>query len=102
MCPDTEAAHIMHEICRAVQHLHHLNVAHRDIKPENLLYATKEPNAALKLTDYGFAKRTEMNATKQLETPCYTPYYAAPEVLGSEKYDKSCDMWSIGVVMYIL
>lgn len=56
----------------------------------------------IKLTDFGFAKKTEAHQVRPLETPCYTPYYAAPEVLGSEKYDKSCDIWSIGVVMYIL
>ena len=54
----------------------------------------------LKLTDFGFAKETILKA--MLQTPCYTPYYVAPEVLGPEKYDKSCDIWSLGVIMYIL
>lgn len=54
----------------------------------------------LKLTDFGFAKETHKKDT--LQTPCYTPYYVAPEVLGPEKYDKSCDIWSLGVIMYIL
>lgn len=99
---EREAAEIMYDICCAVQHLHKMNVAHRDIKPENLLYSSKDPSGVLKLTDFGFAKRTDAAAIRPLETPCYTPYYAAPEVLGPEKYDKSCDMWSIGVVMYIL
>lgn len=90
----------MHEICVAVKYLHDLDIAHRDLKPENLLYTSPAPNACLKLTDFGFAKETFVKDT--LQTPCYTPYYVAPEVLGPEKYDKSCDIWSLGVIMYIL
>ncbi|XP_067639017.1 MAP kinase-activated protein kinase 2 isoform X5 [Eurosta solidaginis] len=97
---EREAAQIMHEICIAVHYLHSRDIAHRDLKPENLLYTTNEKNATLKLTDFGFAKETLIKDT--LQTPCYTPYYVAPEVLGPEKYDKSCDVWSLGVIMYIL
>ncbi|EYB88641.1 hypothetical protein Y032_0243g3474 [Ancylostoma ceylanicum] len=99
---EREAAGIMFEICSAVAHLHKMNIAHRDIKPENLLYVDSNPNARLKLTDFGFAKRTDESEPLGLATACYTPYYCAPEVLGAEKYDKSCDLWSVGVVMYIL
>ncbi|KAI5640476.1 protein kinase domain-containing protein [Phthorimaea operculella] len=98
---ERQAAEIMHSICVAVRHLHDSDIAHRDIKPENLLYTSMEPNAVLKLTDFGFAKET-LAIADSLQTPCYTPYYVAPEVLGPEKYDKSCDIWSLGVVMYIL
>ncbi|KAF9414663.1 hypothetical protein HW555_007524 [Spodoptera exigua] len=98
---ERQAAEIMHSICVAVRHLHDSNIAHRDIKPENLLYSSTQPNAVLKLTDFGFAKET-LTPADTLQTPCYTPYYVAPEVLGPEKYDKSCDIWSLGVVMYIL
>ncbi|XP_049847208.1 MAP kinase-activated protein kinase 2-like isoform X3 [Schistocerca gregaria] len=96
----SEAAEIMREICLAVKHLHDMNIAHRDLKPENLLYTKPDHTGILKLTDFGFAKETFSKDT--LQTPCYTPYYVAPEVLGPEKYDKSCDIWSLGVIMYIL
>ncbi|XP_056293656.1 MAP kinase-activated protein kinase 2 [Pseudoliparis swirei] len=97
---EREASDIMQNIGEAIQFLHAINIAHRDVKPENLLYSSKKPNALLKLTDFGFAKETTSH--NSLATPCYTPYYVAPEVLGPEKYDKSCDMWSLGVIMYIL
>ncbi|KAM3848599.1 MAP kinase-activated protein kinase 3 isoform 2-T3 [Vipera latastei] len=95
-----KASEIMRDIGTAIQHLHGMNIAHRDVKPENLLYTSKEKESVLKLTDFGFAKETTIQ--NALQTPCYTPYYVAPEVLGPEKYDKSCDMWSLGVIMYIL
>uniref|UniRef100_A0A4W4GKB1 non-specific serine/threonine protein kinase n=1 Tax=Electrophorus electricus TaxID=8005 RepID=A0A4W4GKB1_ELEEL len=97
---EREASDIMKSIGEAILFLHASNIAHRDVKPENLLYTSKRPNATLKLTDFGFAKETTTH--NSLNTPCYTPYYVAPEVLGPEKYDKSCDMWSLGVIMYIL
>ena len=114
---EKEAAEIMKDICLAVKFLHDNNIAHRDLKPENLLYTRKgivlllesywnsisnyiDISGILKLTDFGFAKETMVKDT--LKTPCYTPYYVAPEVLGPEKYDKSCDIWSTGVIMYIL
>ncbi|KAM3621376.1 uncharacterized protein V6R79_010406 [Siganus canaliculatus] len=96
---EKEASEIMRDIGTAIDFLHNINIAHRDIKPENLLY-NKEKEGILKLTDFGFAKETTLH--NSLQTPCYTPYYVAPEVLGPEKYDKSCDMWSLGVIMYIL
>ncbi|XP_051532509.1 MAP kinase-activated protein kinase 2-like isoform X1 [Myxocyprinus asiaticus] len=97
---EREASDIMKSIGEAIQYLHAINIAHRDVKPENLLYTSEMPSALLKLTDFGFAKETTTH--NSLATPCYTPYYVAPEVLGPEKYDKSCDMWSLGVIMYIL
>ncbi|CAF1372141.1 unnamed protein product [Didymodactylos carnosus] len=98
---ERQAAGIMHSICKAVSHLHSMNVAHRDLKPENLLFTSNEDDAELKLTDFGFAKECS-NLIKNLTTPCYTPYYVAPEVLSTRSYDKACDIWSLGVIMYIL
>ncbi|KAK4336965.1 hypothetical protein RND71_043415 [Anisodus tanguticus] len=81
---EREAAGIISKVCSVVSYLHSLNIAHRDLKPENLLYTSNDPKKAeLKLTDFGFAKESEPNSNvNSLQTPCYTPYYCAPEVLG--------------------
>jgi len=97
---ERDAPEIVKEICNAVKFLHERKIAHRDLKPENLLFSSKGKKGTLKLTDFGFAK--EAAARDTLKTPCYTPYYVAPEVLGSKKYDLSCDIWSLGVIIYIL
>lgn len=101
---EREAAFIMRNITSAVQHLHKLDVVHRDLKPENLLYVSNEADSLIKLTDFGFAKDISLG----LKTPCYTPYYVAPEILNNEDvknsvmYDKACDVWSLGIILYIL
>ncbi|KAM3185011.1 hypothetical protein ACTXT7_007222 [Hymenolepis weldensis] len=95
---ENDAAQIVFQIANAIYWLHSRNIAHRDLKPENLLFESDAPDATLKLTDFGFAKET----SDFLKTPCFTPYYVAPEVLGSAAYDQQCDMWSLGVITYIL
>ncbi|CAF4352407.1 unnamed protein product, partial [Didymodactylos carnosus] len=98
---ERQAASIVHSICKAVQYLHSLNIAHRDLKPENLLFTSNDEGAALKLTDFGFAKECS-DSVKTLHSPCYTSYYVAPEVLSKQSYDKSCDIWGLGVITYIV
>ena len=100
---ERELADIIRQICSALKHLHTtLGIAHRDLKPENLLLTknfTPLSSGKIKLTDFGFAKEAHKN---QLKTACYTPYYAPPEVLGSGNYNYACDIWSLGVILYIL
>ena len=96
---EREAALLTRQICLSICHLHQNGIAHRDVKPENFLFATKEENSILKLTDFGFAKNYHES---HLTSPCYTPYYVAPEVLTAANYDKGCDMWSVGVITYIM
>ncbi|CAD5209184.1 unnamed protein product [Bursaphelenchus okinawaensis] len=98
--PEDRVADIVRQIGSAVQYLHSMNIAHRDIKLENILCSSTGSQCLYKLADFGFAKRPERNHL--MESPCCTPIYVAPEILSHEHYDKSCDMWSLGVVMYIL
>eukprot|EP00117_Sycon_ciliatum_P008142 scpid43666/ scgid0382/ MAP kinase-activated protein kinase 5; p38-regulated/activated protein kinase len=110
---EREASEVMNQVVSAVRHLHSQNIAHRDLKPENLLLRDKSDNIHIELTDFGFAKID--NGT--LQTPQFTPYYVAPQVLEAQRrhqsrkrggepspytYDKSCDIWSLGVIMYIM
>ncbi|CAI2341263.1 unnamed protein product [Caenorhabditis sp. 36 PRJEB53466] len=97
---EKKVGEIIRQIGNAVMYLHDMNIAHRDIKLENILCSGTGNECIYKLGDYGFAKRPERNVL--MESPCCTPFYAPPEVLGRERYDKSCDMWSLGVAMYIM
>ena len=72
----------------------------RDLKPENLLLTSETDDASIKVADFGFA--IQGAAKSSLTTQCGTPGYVAPEILRSEPYGKAVDMWSIGVITYIL
>eukprot|EP00586_Coscinodiscus_wailesii_P012894 CAMPEP_0172496342 /NCGR_PEP_ID=MMETSP1066-20121228/85579_1 /TAXON_ID=671091 /ORGANISM="Coscinodiscus wailesii, Strain CCMP2513" /LENGTH=383 /DNA_ID=CAMNT_0013268591 /DNA_START=98 /DNA_END=1249 /DNA_ORIENTATION=- len=84
----------------AVGYCHQHNVAHRDLKPENLLLSSEDNDYNIKLADFGFAKRVYI--PNSLTTQCGTPGYVAPEILEGMPYDTKADMWSVGVILYIL
>lgn len=72
----------------------------RDLKPENILYASPADDAALKLADFGLA--TMLKPNQLMTVACGTPGYVAPEILCGTAYGKEVDMWSVGVILYIL
>eukprot|EP00010_Vexillifera_abyssalis_P005818 CAMPEP_0201553284 /NCGR_PEP_ID=MMETSP0173_2-20130828/22743_1 /ASSEMBLY_ACC=CAM_ASM_000268 /TAXON_ID=218659 /ORGANISM="Vexillifera sp., Strain DIVA3 564/2" /LENGTH=348 /DNA_ID=CAMNT_0047963963 /DNA_START=14 /DNA_END=1060 /DNA_ORIENTATION=- len=96
---EKDAAHIVRQILSAVEYLHKNDIAHRDLKPENLLSAGNAEKEVIKIADFGFSKNF---GEEKLMTSCGSPGYVAPEVLTCESYDKSVDMWSVGVILYIL
>lgn len=90
----------------AVGYLHSKQIVHRDLKPENILLMSQSNDYGIKITDFGLAKRTNKDG---LRTFCGTPQYFAPEVLkrrntvqGTGRYGMAADMWSIGVILYVL
>jgi len=96
---EKDAANIVKQLVSAVEYLHANGIAHRDLKPENILSADAEGQEVIKIADFGFSKNF---GEEKLMTSCGSPGYVAPEVLTCESYDKSVDMWSVGVIIYIL
>ncbi|KAM9293822.1 ribosomal protein S6 kinase alpha-5 isoform 3-T3 [Gastrophryne carolinensis] len=98
---ESEASYIMRKLVSAVSHMHDVGVVHRDLKPENFLFTDESDNAEMKIIDFGFA-RLKPQDNQPLKTPCFTLHYAAPELLDDSGYDESCDLWSLGVILYTM
>jgi serine/threonine protein kinase len=98
---EKDAATCMSQLCQALDYLHTKKIVHRDLKPENLLYASPADDANLKVADFGLARM--LTAGDMMKTACGTPGYVAPEILKNKGYDSGAvDMWSAGVILYIL
>eukprot|EP01129_Flabellula_baltica_P011071 TRINITY_DN4770_c0_g1_i3.p1 TRINITY_DN4770_c0_g1~~TRINITY_DN4770_c0_g1_i3.p1 ORF type:complete len:401 (-),score=90.94 TRINITY_DN4770_c0_g1_i3:24-1226(-) len=93
---ERDAVEIIKQILDAIAYMHENGIAHRDLKPENLLVAD---DGSIKVTDFGLSKDYSLET---LQTSCGTPDYVAPEVLKGVSYDSAVDIWSIGVITYIL
>lgn len=96
---EKDASDLIRQILEAVDYMHSQGVVHRDLKPENLLYYCPEEESKIMISDFGLSK---MEDSGIMATACGTPGYVAPEVLAQKPYGKAVDVWSIGVIAYIL
>lgn len=94
---EEEAALIINQVLEAVSYCHANNIVHRDIKPENILIEGKSKN--IKIVEFGASQK--FDAEHKMSSAYGTLHFIAPEVLMIE-YDEKCDIWSVGVVLYIL
>ncbi|XP_045124343.1 calcium/calmodulin-dependent protein kinase type 1 isoform X2 [Portunus trituberculatus] len=96
---EKDAADLIRQVLEAVDYMHEQGVVHRDLKPENLLYFSQDEDSKIMISDFGLSK---MEDSGIMATACGTPGYVAPEVLAQKPYGKAVDVWSIGVIAYIL
>ena len=98
MYSEKDAAIIFEQVMSCIAYCHNRNICHRDLKPENLLYlnAGDEKDNRIKVIDFGLSQ-----ACDRLKTKVGTAYYVSPEIL-SGNYTHLCDIWSAGVILYIL
>jgi len=96
---EAQASTLFRQMLSAVYYAHQLGVAHCDLKPENFLFRDESAASPLCLIDFGMAKIVEWR--KYYNRMHGTPYYIAPEVLDGH-YNESCDLWSLGVILFIM
>lgn len=97
---ESQARRAMRQLASVVHYMHSRGVVHRDLKPENMVFASESEDSPVKVVDFGFARLKR--GCEPLHTPCFTYPYAAPEVLARQGYDESCDLWSLGAVLYAM
>ncbi|KAG5608860.1 hypothetical protein H5410_020141 [Solanum commersonii] len=96
---ESAAAAILTQLVSAISYCHHMGVAHRDIKPDNVLFDSEN---RLKLADFGSAEWFAGCEGRMMSGVVGTPYYVAPEVLMGKEYNEKVDVWSAGVILYIM
>nr|XP_016851700.1 PREDICTED: serine/threonine-protein kinase 33 isoform X3 [Anolis carolinensis] len=105
---ENETRHIIQSLASAIAYLHKKDIVHRDLKLENILVKSSdidEENAMklnIKVTDFGLAVQKMGGSESMFQSTCGTPIYMAPEVISAHDYSQQCDVWSIGVIMYML
>lgn len=95
---EPEAAKIIRPLLESVAYLHDLGIVHRDLKPENILCGSELED--LKIADFGLSKM--ILPKEKMDAACGTLSYVAPEVLTMQGYGKEADLWSVGVIMFLL
>ncbi len=109
MYSEKEAAIIFKQLMNGISYCHSKGICHRDLKPENILFLTNDDNSPIKIIDFGLSKifgeskkdDKKKKKKKNMKTKVGTAYYVCAEVLKGN-YDEKCDIWSCGVILYIL
>lgn len=97
---ETVSHFFFRQLANAVNYIHSFGITHRDLKPENLLL---DENGNLKLSDFGFAGVYKKNGEQRtLNTVCGSPPYIAPEIYHGKYDGELCDVWSMGIILYVL
>jgi len=96
---ERDAAVLMKQVLSCINYCHQANIVHRDLKPENILLEQNKEFDQIKIIDFGTSLVYDPN--RNLDEKLGTPYYIAPEVL-NKNYNEKCDIWSAGVITYIL
>lgn len=96
---EDDAAAVLYQVLSATAYLHENGIAHRDLKPENILLSNQSKNT-VKIADFGLSK--DFAGDSVMSTCCGSPSYVAPEILEQGEYSNACDIWSIGVILYVL
>ena len=97
---EKKACEIIHKLCAAVYYLHSYGIVHRDLKPENIIMTNNSDDADIRLLDFGLSKI--LGPTEKCSEPFGTISYVAPEVLKQKYYGREVDIWSIGIITYLL
>ena len=98
--PETKVCEIIHKLSMAIYYLHSYGIVHRDLKPENILMTDLSMQADIRLLDFGLSKI--VGNDEKCTEPYGTLSFVAPEVLQGKPYDKSVDLWSIGIIAFLL
>lgn len=102
--PEGEARTVTRNLLEAVAYIHSKGIMHRDLKPENILLASKVSNTDIKISDFGLAKISKDYPRRlpRSHSICGSDFYLAPEVIKQEEYGREIDVWSLGVVCYVI
>ena len=96
---EADASVVMKQLLYAINYCHKKKIVHRDLKPENMLLEQDRDLEKIKVVDFGTS--LSFDESRNLDEKLGTAYYIAPEVI-KKKYNEKCDLWSCGVIMYIL
>ncbi|KAM4723197.1 serine/threonine-protein kinase 33 [Rhinophrynus dorsalis] len=106
---ESETRHVIHSLASAIAYLHKNDIVHRDLKLENILVKSNDSSDSeemtlnIKVTDFGLAvQKGGVGSENMLQSTCGTPIYMAPEIINAHDYSQQCDIWSVGVITYML